>query len=101
MAPAEALLVSSSPAFYGLHDSTKIIFLACFYRKLLKKRRPHSEREPTIEYPTEHFVTRRVTPNTWLALTPKILWYELGIHQLEKINKCLTLTYSIYSPTDY
>ena len=48
LAPIEALLVSSSPAFYGLHDSIKLFILACFYRKLLKKRRPHSEREPTI-----------------------------------------------------
>ena len=47
LAPAEALLVSSSPAFYELHDSIKFFILACFYRKLLKKRRPHSEREPT------------------------------------------------------
>ena len=48
LAPAEALLVSSSPAFDGLRDDTKIFILACFYRKLLKKRRPHGEREPTI-----------------------------------------------------
>ena len=48
LAPAEALLVSSSPAFDGLHDDIKFFILACFYRKLLKKRRPHGEREPTI-----------------------------------------------------
>ena len=48
LAPAEALLVSSSPAFDELHDSINIFILACFYRKLLKKRRLHSEREPTI-----------------------------------------------------
>ena len=48
LAPAEALLVSSSPAFDGLHDDIKIFILACFYRKLLKKRQPHGEREPTI-----------------------------------------------------
>ena len=48
LSPAEALLVSSSPAFDGLHNDIKIFTLACFYRKLLKKRRPHGEREPTI-----------------------------------------------------
>ena len=48
LAPAEALLVSSSPAFDELHDDIKKFILACFYRKLLKKRRPHGEREPTI-----------------------------------------------------
>ena len=48
LAPAEALLVSSSPAFDGLHDDINFFILACFYRKLLKKRRPHGEREPTI-----------------------------------------------------
>ena len=48
LAPAEALLVSSSPAFDGLHDDIKFFILACFYRKLLKKRPPHGEREPTI-----------------------------------------------------
>ena len=48
LAPAEALLVSSSPAFDGLHDDIKIFILACLYRKLLKKRRPHGEHEPTI-----------------------------------------------------
>ena len=48
LAPAEAFLVSSSPAFDGLHDDIKFFILARFYRKLLKKRRLHSEREPTI-----------------------------------------------------
>ena len=48
LAPAEALLVSSSPAFDGLHDDIKKFILACFNRKLLKKRRPHGEREPTL-----------------------------------------------------
>ena len=48
LAPAEALLVSSSPAFDGLHDDINFFILACFYRKLLKKRQPHGEREPTI-----------------------------------------------------
>ena len=48
LAPAEALLVSSSAAFDGLHDDINFFILACFYRKLLKKRRPHGEREPTI-----------------------------------------------------
>ena len=48
LAPAEALFVSSSLAFDGLHDDIKIFILACFYRKLLKKRRPHGEREPII-----------------------------------------------------
>ena len=48
LAPAEALLVSSSPAFNGVHDDIKNFILACFYRKLLKKRRPYSERKPTI-----------------------------------------------------
>ena len=46
LAPAEVLLVSSSPAFDGLHDD--IFILAYFYRKLLKKRRSHGEHEPTI-----------------------------------------------------
>ena len=50
LAPAEALFVSSSPAFDGLHNDIKFFILACFYRKLLKKRRPHGEREPTIAY---------------------------------------------------
>ena len=48
LAPTEPLLVSSSPAFDGLHNDIKMFTLACFYRKLLKKRRPHGEREPTI-----------------------------------------------------
>ena len=48
LAPAEALFVSSSPVFDGLHDDIKFFILACFYRKLLKKRQPHGEREPTI-----------------------------------------------------
>ena len=48
LAPAEALLVSSSPAFDGLHDDINFFILACFYRKLLKKRRLHGERESTI-----------------------------------------------------
>ena len=56
LAPAEALIVSSSPAFDRLHDDIKIFVLACFYRKLLKKRRPHGEREPTIAgYNTQYF----------------------------------------------
>ena len=55
LVPAEALLVSSSLAFYGLHDSIKNFILACFYRKLLKKRRLHSERKPTI---TGKFIPR-------------------------------------------
>ena len=50
LAPAEALLVSLSPAFDGIHDDIKNFILACFYRKLLKKRRPHGERELTIAY---------------------------------------------------
>ena len=54
LAPAEALLVSSSPAFDGLHDDIKFFILVCFYRKLLKKRRPHGEREPTISL--HHFM---------------------------------------------
>ena len=48
LAPAEALLVSSSPVFHGLHNDIKNFTLACFYWKLLKKRRPQGEREPTI-----------------------------------------------------
>ena len=48
LAPAEALLVSSSLAFDGLHDDIKFFILACFYWKLLKKRRPHGEHVPTI-----------------------------------------------------
>ena len=47
LAPTEALLVLSSPAYDGLHDDIKNI-LACFYWKLLKKRQPQSEREPII-----------------------------------------------------
>ena len=48
LAPAEALLVSSSPAFDGLHDDIIFFTLACFYWKLLKKRRSHGECEPII-----------------------------------------------------
>ena len=48
LVPAEVPLVSSSPAFDGLHDDIKIFILACFYWKLLKKRQLHGEREPTI-----------------------------------------------------
>ena len=48
LAPAKAFLASSSLPFDGLHDNIKIFILARFYRKLLKKRRLHSEREPTI-----------------------------------------------------
>ena len=48
LAPAEALLVSLSLVFDGLHDDINFFILACFYQKLLKKRRPHGEREPTI-----------------------------------------------------
>ena len=48
LVPAEAPLVSLSPAFDGLHDDIKVFILACFYWKLLKKRRLHGEREPTI-----------------------------------------------------
>ena len=48
LAPAEALLVSSSPAFDELHHDIKIFTLACFYWKLLKNRRLHGECEPTI-----------------------------------------------------
>ena len=50
LAPAEVLLVSLSPAFDGLHDDIKIFILVCFYWKLLKKRRPHGEHEPTYNY---------------------------------------------------
>ena len=35
-------------AFDGLHDDIIFFILVCFYRKLLKKRRPHGERKPTI-----------------------------------------------------
>ena len=48
LAPAAVLLVSLSPAFDGLHDDIKIFILACFYRRLLKKRQPHSEHKQTI-----------------------------------------------------
>ena len=61
LAPAEALLVSSSPEFDGLHDDIKFFILACFYRKLLKKRRPHGEREPTIGVWLQIFHTQKVT----------------------------------------
>ena len=53
LAPAEVLLVSSSPAFDGVHHDLKNFILACFYQKLLKKRRPHSEREPIIHEQTQ------------------------------------------------
>ena len=38
LALAEALLVSTSPAFDGLNDDVKFYILAYFYQKLLKEK---------------------------------------------------------------
>ena len=38
LAPAEALLVSSSPAFDGLHDDIKIFYSGMFLPEVIKEK---------------------------------------------------------------
>ena len=70
LAPAEALLVSLSPAFDGLHNNIKIFNVACSHWKLLRKQRPHGERERTIG----KFVT---WSNEAQAFKARQLWHFL------------------------
>ena len=48
VSPIEALFLSSSPAFDGLHNDIKIFIVRHLYRKLLTKNGPQGEREPSI-----------------------------------------------------